>query len=58
MLFTNVCIHVTLLTMGHTGLQLILSHHFPDKRAGYNRGKLISKQTSMKVMNSGVATKR
>ena len=41
MLFSNVSINVTLLTMCHTGLQLTL---------------FISKQTSMKAMNSGVTT--
>ena len=55
MLFTNVSINATLLTMCHTSLQLI---HYPDKHADYDVGKPISKQTSMKVMNSGTATKR
>ena len=32
--------------------------HFLDKRAGHNGGKLISKQTLMKAMNSGATTKR
>ena len=27
------------------------THHFPDKQAGYNVGKLISKQTLMKAIN-------
>ena len=44
--------YATLFTMCH-------AHHFPDKQAGHNGVKLISyisKQTSMKVMNSGVTT--
>ena len=34
------------------------THHFPDKRAGYKGGKLISNQTWMKVTNLGATTKR
>ena len=34
------------------------THHFSDKRAGYNGGKLISKHTSMKATNLGINTKR
>ena len=33
------------------------THHFPDKKVGYNGGKSISKQTLMKAMNSGANTK-
>ena len=55
MLFTNSSIHATLLTMCHTSLQLIFTIY---KWTGYNGGKLISKQTSMKAMNSGATTKR
>ena len=32
------------------------THHFSDKQAGYNEGKLISKQTLMKVTNSDATT--
>ena len=53
MLFT---IQVTLLTMCHTSLQLILT--VPDKLAYYNGGKFISKQASMKAKNSGATIKR
>ena len=56
MLFTHVCIHATLLTMSHTTLLLILT--IPDKPAGYNGGKPISKQTLIKAKNSGTTTKR
>ena len=43
-------------TMRHTGN----IHHFPDKMVGHrpNVGKVISKQTSVEVMNSGATTKR
>ena len=44
--------------MCHTSLQVIYTHHFPDKWAGYDGGKLISKQTSMKASNLGATTKR
>ena len=53
MLFTNLSIHASLLTMCHTGLQLILTYHFPDKWAGHNLLSYISKQTSKKVTNLG-----
>ena len=33
------------------------THHFSDKRPGHTEAKFISKQTSMKVMNSGATTK-
>ena len=56
MLFTNASIYAALFTMSYTTLQLILT--IPDKWAGYNGGKLISKQTSMKAPNLGATTKR
>ena len=34
------------------------THRFSDKLAGYNKGELNSKQTSMKVTNSGASIKR
>ena len=34
------------------------THHFPDKLAGYSLSSYISKQTSMKITNSGTTTER
>ena len=55
MLFTNATIRAILLTIWHTTLQLIYTHHFPDKWAGYNGGKVI---TSIKATNSDTTTRR
>ena len=45
--------HINALTLNLTNLSSI-----PDKWAGYNGRKLISKQTLMKANNSGATTKR
>ena len=54
MLIPNVSIHATLLTISHTGLQLILTISLTNGHGG----KLISNQTWMKVTNSGTTTKK
>ena len=53
MLFTNASIHATLLTLRHTGIQLVLTIYLTNGHGG----KFISKQTWMKVTNSGATTK-
>ena len=57
MLFTNASMYACNFINNVPLRSTTYTHYFPDKRAGYNGGKLTSKQTLIKMTNSGTTIK-